>query len=190
MKFVFLSVIALLASVSYGAHAQENTKYLKHAQRNMAMATIINNNETELGAIQLTQAPKGVLIHVDLEGLPPGKHGFHIHENGTCADHEDFKEAGGHMGKELAKHGLLHPEGYEYGDLPNLIVSENGDVEVELFAAGLSIGDGNATNDESVILDSDGAAFMIHENADDHITQPIGGAGARIACGVIGKNND
>ncbi|HBX92207.1 MAG TPA: superoxide dismutase, partial [Hyphomonas sp.] len=35
------------------------------------------------------------------------------------------------------------------------------------------------------LLDEDGSALIIHEAEDDHMTQPIGGAGARVACGVI-----
>ena len=72
--------------------------------------------------------------------------------------------------------------------MPNLIVPESGNVEVELYVDDLEIN--GEEGDEDTILDSDGAAFMIHTDADDHITQPIGGAGARIACGVIEANSE
>ena len=151
-----------------------------------ATATIIDNNAKELGSIEIKQAPEGILLHVDLEGLPAGKHGFHIHEVGTCEDHSDFQMSKGHIGKnDDVQHGLMNPEGYEEGDLPNLIVSEDGTVEVELYVDDLKIADADDMDDDEVLLDSDGAAFMIHANEDDHMTQPIGGAGDRIACGVI-----
>ena len=35
------------------------------------------------------------------------------------------------------------------------------------------------------LLDADGSALVIHANADDHSSQPIGGAGDRVACAVI-----
>jgi Cu-Zn family superoxide dismutase len=178
MKFLTLTAIAAfsIGLISSPTSAQQ-----------MASAQVINNDQERVGEITLTQGPKGVLIYADLQNLPAGKHGFHIHEVGTCEDHESFTDSKGHIGKgEDVMHGLLNPEGYEEGDLPNLIVAENGEVEVELYATDLKItaDDGNIAGDE-VILDADGAAFMIHENADDHMTQPIGGAGARIACGVI-----
>lgn len=175
MKFLLLSAAAL-SLFATSAMAQDT-----------ATATVINNAETNIGSINIKQAPDGVLLHVNLEGLPAGKHGFHIHDVGTCADHTDFKMAGGHIGKGENEHGLINPNGYEAGDLPNLIVPENGKVEVEFFVDDLEISDKDDMDDSDVILDEDGAAFMIHENADDHMTQPIGGAGARIACGVIQK---
>ena len=179
MKLATLTAIGLLASVSFGMNVNAQTA------NEMATATVIDNNEVELGTIDIKQAPEGVLLHVDLEGLPAGKHGFHIHQTGTCADNEDFKDSGGHIGKGDNQHGLMNPEGYEEGDLPNLIVAENGEVEVELYVDDLQITGEN--DDADTLMDADGSAFMIHENADDHMTQPIGGAGARIACGVIGN---
>lgn len=180
MKKLFLTTILAGTLGVSAVSAQE-------APKNDARATLINNQEQSIGIVDIMQAPEGVLLHIDLENLPAGKHGFHIHQVGDCSDEAAFKEAGGHIGKGDSKHGLLNPEGYEEGDLPNLIVPENGKVELELFVDDLEVTaqDDDDKDDADVLLDSDGAAFMIHENADDHMTQPIGGAGARIACGVI-----
>lgn len=177
MKKLLLAGVAIIGmtSLSITANAQQS-----------AVATVIDNNAAELGEIKIKQAPNGILLHVNLEGLPAGKHGFHIHETGTCEDHDKFTMAHGHIGKgDDVKHGLMNPDGYEEGDLPNLIVSKDGTVEVELYVNDLKIADADDMNDDSVLLDDDGAAFMIHANPDDHMTQPIGGAGDRIACGVI-----
>mgnify|MGYP000737072402 CR=1 FL=1 len=150
---------------------------------------IINNAGEEIGVVNLKQGPEGVLLNVDIKDLPPGPHGFHIHSVGTCEDHDAFKMAKGHIKEDDEEHGLLNPNGPEIGDLPNLIVPENGEVKVEFYVDDLEISASEAddADDEDVLLDADGSAFMIHADADDHMTQPIGGAGARIACGVIEK---
>ena len=176
MKFLNLIALAGLSVAVFSTHAMA---------QDTAMANIINNDAQNVGTIEIKQAPDGLLLHVNLDNMPVGKHGFHIHDNGTCEDNADFKMAGGHIGKGDNKHGLMNPDGYEEGDLPNLIVPENGKVEVEFYVDDLKIADADDKNDDEVLLDDNGAAFMIHENADDHMTQPIGGSGARIACGVI-----
>ena len=77
-------------------------------------------------------------------------------------------------------HGFLHPEGPHAGNLPNLVVGSNGTANVELYTNLVTLSEGNAA-----LLDQDGTTLIIHENEDDHLTQPIGGAGGRVACGVI-----
>ena len=105
-----------------------------------------------------------------------GWHGIHLHGTGTCEDVGVFKASGGHHGKVEGAHGLLNPKGPEAGDLPNIWVAEDGSAGYEAFT--------RLTALES-LLDEDGSALIIHESEDDHMTQPIGGAGARVACGVI-----
>ena len=146
-----------------------------------ATATIINNDGSEIGEAKFTQGTEGVLINISITDLPPGPHGMHFHEKGTCSDHDHFKKAGGHIQHEKAS-GFLHPEGPHAGNLPNLIVHEDGTATVELYSSFVSI-----EGEKFPLLDEDGSTLMIHINPDDHITQPIGGAGARIACGVIKK---
>lgn len=144
---------------------------------------VINNEGAEIGTIGLRQGSAGVLLNVDISGLPPGgKHGFHLHQTGECGDHDAFMASGGHIATEGAVHGLLNPAGPEAGDLPNLIVDDNGNVRTELYAWGLTINYGGSG---FALADDDGSAFVIHEGPDDHMTQPIGGAGSRIACGVV-----
>lgn len=149
-----------------------------------ARATLIGLDGSEIGFGSLTQGPHGVLIHVRVSGLTPGKRGLHLHSHGVC-DHEDgFKSAKGHVGLKEGGHGLMNPDGPEAGDLPNIFVGADGIGEAEMFTTLVSVGTG-ADDD---LLDADGSAFVIHENADDHISQPIGGSGARVACGVISKD--
>ena len=149
-----------------------------------AKATMINKEGKEIGFARLTQAPTGVLIHIKVSGLQPGKHGLHLHSLGVCEPGKGFKTAKGHVGKVEGAHGLMNPKGPEPGDLPNLFVGANGVGETEVFTTMVSIKHG-----DNPLLDGDGSTFIIHETADDHMTQPIGGAGGRVACGIIEPAN-
>ncbi|RAN32925.1 superoxide dismutase family protein [Hyphomonas pacifica] len=143
-----------------------------------ATASIIGAGGTEIGTANFLDGPNGELIRVELsEGaLEPGWHGIHLHAVGTCEDVGAFKESGGHQGKHDGGHGLLNPKGPEAGDLPNIWVAADGSAGYETFTRLTGL---------DALLDDDGAAIIIHESEDDHMTQPIGGAGARVACGVI-----
>ena len=179
MRKLLTTSLLCTALVSFSAQAETP----------MASANVINNAGNSIGKIDIQQGPEGILMHVNLKGLPAGKHGFHIHNVGDCSDHDHFKSAAGHVKEDDQIHGLLNPNGPELGDLPNLIVPENGNVELELYADELEIVSHDGEAEEETLLDADGSAFMIHADPDDHVTQPIGGAGARIACGVIEKIN-
>ena len=74
------------------------------------------------------------------------------------------------------QHGLLNPDGPDNGDLPNIYAAADGTVQAELFTTRAG---------PDLLMDDDGSAIVVHENRDDHITQPIGGAGGRVACGVL-----
>jgi superoxide dismutase, Cu-Zn family len=147
-----------------------------------AVATLINNAGEEIGKVELFSGPAGTLLRLDVRELPPGPKAIHLHARGTCDDHDHgFADSGGHINPDGNKHGLLNPDGPGAGDLPNFRVDEFGYAWAEFFT-GLASLDGSVG---ARILDEDGAAIVIHENPDDHMSQPIGGAGARIACGVI-----
>lgn len=138
----------------------------------------------KIGDLMLKQATKGVLLRVTVSGLKPGIHGMHFHEKGVCNHTHKFLDAKGHISPENKPHGFLHPEGPHAGNLPNLIVSLAGTAEVELYTELVSI---YGSNNKPALLDQDGSTLIIHANEDDHITQPIGGSGDRIACSVIKK---
>ncbi len=149
-----------------------------HAAHHSVGAEIIGTDGNAIGKATVQQGPAGVLIYVELEGLAPGPHAIHIHSVGACEP--DFKASKGHVNVAGKKHGLLNPEGPDNGDLPNLFVAVDGTAKVEMFTTRVSVEGGDAA-----LLDSDGSAFVVHESRDDHSTQPIGGAGGRVGCGVI-----
>lgn len=142
-------------------------------------APIINNAGKQIGTVAVEAASGGVLVTVQVSELKPGYHGMHFHEKGDCSDHAVFQASGPHVGHEKP-HGFLHPEGPHAGNLPNLIVADNGSTTVELYSTLVNLG-----KEPDNLIDADGSALIIHENRDDHKTQPIGGSGARVACAVI-----
>ncbi|WP_425408584.1 superoxide dismutase family protein [Hyphococcus sp.] len=142
------------------------------------------------GEVVFKEASKGgVMLRVEVNGLAQGWHGIHLHQVGDCSDGaEGFKASGGHVNPDGFQHGLLNPQGHERADLPNLYAGAGGHARAEIFAPGLSLSvgaEGPVENGLYNLLDNDGFAVVVHENADDHMTQPIGGAGARVACAAV-----
>lgn len=144
------------------------------------IANIIDNKGQIAGEVKLTQGTEGVLINIKAKGLTPGYHGMHFHSVADCSDHMSFKTAMGHVDPHQKPHGFLNPEGPHEGNLPNLVVAADGTVEVELYSQMVSLKSGEAN-----LLDADGSALIVHINRDDHLTQPIGGSGDRVACAEI-----
>ena len=139
-------------------------------------------NGAARGTVTVTPGPKGVLVRIEAKGLPAGWHGVHFHEKGDCSDPK-FTTAGAHVhAMTPAVHGLLNPAASDAGDLPNIFVGADGSATVELYSTLVTAG-GDASH--PALLDADGAALVIHANADDYTSQPIGGAGDRIACAVL-----
>ena len=144
-----------------------------------AGADLLNVEGSVIGKATFEQTPTGVLMFIDVAGLPPGGHGIHLHSVGTCTP--DFNAAKGHINPEGIKHGLRNPEGPDNGNLPNLYVAADGSAKAEFFTTLVSVAEG----DMPALLDEDGSTVIIHERLDDHMSQPIGGAGGRISCGII-----
>lgn len=131
------------------------------------------------GRIAIVETVSGILLRIKLAGLPPGVHGFHIHDTGKCEG--DFKSAGPIYNPLETQHGFLNSEGSMAGDLPNLIVPASGEIEIEVLSPFVSL----SKDSEQSLFDADGASIVIFAGADDYTTQPEGKSGARIACGVI-----
>ena len=161
------SVAALVALLAAASASPAATAALKDA------------SGKQVGSATFTSAKTGVLVKVSVSGLPPGKHGIHLHAAGKC-EPPDFKSAAGHFNPGGKQHGLHNPQGAHAGDLPNLVVGKDGKAKASFTAKGATLADG-----EGSLLGPDGAAIVIHADADDEKTDPAGNSGARIACGII-----
>jgi Cu-Zn family superoxide dismutase len=143
-----------------------------------AQAVLKGKDGKEVGKVELTDTPSGVLMRLTLDGVPPGDHAFHVHAVGKC-EPPDFKSAGPHFNPDDTKHGLMNAEGPHAGDMPNLHVPDSGKLTVEVLNEMVTL------DAEPALLDEDGSAIVVHAVADDYQTDPAGNAGDRIACGVI-----
>lgn len=117
-----------------------------------------------------------VEVQIDLTGIEPGIHGFHVHENGDCSA-ADASSAGGHFNPTNAPHGGPRDSSRHVGDFGNLTAGPNGEIHEQLTLRGVRVRAGTT----SIV----GRALVLHAKRDDLTTQPSGDAGARIACGVI-----
>lgn len=150
-----------------------------HAVPPTAEAELVNAEGTVIGKASFTQRPDGVLIALKASNLPPGVHGFHIHDQAECHG-PAFTSAGGHFNPEGKAHGFNNPNGPHAGDLPNLMVPESGKVDVTTLATRVTLKDGPHS-----LFKPGGTSLMIHAGPDDYMTDPAGNSGARIACGKI-----
>jgi superoxide dismutase, Cu-Zn family len=166
-----LKVVALIAvslTLTRGsAVAQETTK---------AIAVLHPASGSKVtGTVTFTKTNDTVLVVADITGLTPGKHAFHIHEFGDCSA-PDAASAGSHFNPTKQPHGAPDSPEHHAGDFGNLEADSSGKAHLELKSTMLKF------SGESSIL---GHAVIVHEKVDDW-SQPVGNAGGRQACGVIG----
>jgi Cu-Zn family superoxide dismutase len=174
MKMKAFSAAALWCSAMVvGAAALET-----HVTMNVLTDTGVG---ATAGTVTISETPHGVVFTPALTGLPPGLHGFHVHEVGNCnAGQKDGKAvaglaAGGHYDPAGSKHhGLPWGDGH-LGDLPPLYVDVSGNANNPVLAPRLKL------------ADLKGRALMVHVGGDNHSDHPaaLGGGGARLVCGVI-----
>ena len=142
-----------------------------------AVATLAPaSDQTAAGTVVLTQLADGAVeVKVDLTGVPPGVHGFHIHEKGDCANNGGA--AGMHFNPATTDHGAPNMPPHHAGDFGNVTANEAGEVHTTFTTRSVTLDSGA----NSAV----GRAFILHAAPDDLKTQPTGNAGARIACGVV-----
>lgn len=145
---------------------------------------LMNTAKQTIGSVTVSGNKKGgVRLNVEAKSISEGAHGMHFHEKADCSS-PDFKSAGGHINPMKMQHGLKNPDGPDNADMENAVADKNGNVQLERINPRVSMTGGGGL---PALLDEDGSALVIHVNPDDQITQPIGGAGARIACAEIRK---
>jgi superoxide dismutase, Cu-Zn family len=153
-----------------------------------AIAGLQDAAGTSLGTVTFTDTPEGLTITVAAMGLPPGKHGFHVHSEGSCepSTNDEGMEvmhgsAGGHFdpaGTENHAGPDVDSQTGHAGDLPNLEVAEDGTATVTFTTTKMTVAEGETSLANRTI--------MVHANEDNYTNEPVnGGSGDRIACGVI-----
>lgn len=172
--------LALTTAVTIGCTMTPSSTSVKNTASAQMYLVTIRGSGVQIGEIHFSDSPRGLKIETDLKKLPAGPHGFHIHENASCAPAEKDGEfvaalaAGGHYNPLHAQnHGS--PLTGHLGDLPLLLVETNGTAKKTLIAPRLKV------------ADIQGQAVVIHAGGDNYSDSPnaLGGGGARIACGVI-----
>lgn len=138
-----------------------------------------NEKGEEVGTAKLTALANGVRINLEVKNLPPGEKAFHFHEKASCVGPK-FESAGSHFAPDKKKHGFDVGGGFHAGDMPNIMVSEQGTAKLEIVNTHVRLGKG-----KNSLLKPGGTALVIHAKADDYKSQPAGDAGDRIACGEI-----
>jgi superoxide dismutase, Cu-Zn family len=134
-----------------------------------------------VGTVSIRPGKDGVVLVPKLKDLPPGEHGFHLHEKATCGPGmKDGKmsaaeAAGGHFDPAGSKAHKGPEGGGHKGDLPKLVVAQNGAATQRMEVKGMALDDFH------------GKALMIHAGGDNYsdAPKPLGGGGERIACGVV-----
>lgn len=174
MKNIILALMVFL--IAGTAFAQHDMQQMAKGPTKAVAIVFSAKDKTVKGIITFVQTEKGVKVVAHLEGLAPGKHGFHVHEFGDCSA-PDFMSAGGHFNPTHASHGGPTHEMRHSGDLGNLVADDKGVATLEWLDPMMKL-----TGPDSII----GRAVIVHTNEDDLKSQPTGNAGGREGCGVIG----
>lgn len=170
-----LIALACALTAAAGAHAADQL------QAPMTLVSLEGTGKM-IGHVTITESRSGLVFTPSLTNLPPGPHGFHVHEAGSCGTNEkDGKQvaagaAGGHFDPTAARHHAGPSGDGHLGDLPTLVVADNGGASMAVAAPRLM-----------KLAEVKGKALMIHAGGDNFADQPkpLGGGGERIACGVI-----
>jgi Cu-Zn family superoxide dismutase len=172
-----------LASPAYAQTAKKKEDMPKMPEASVKVHKIDDKGMgEEIGKVYFKDGPKGLIVSPRLKNLPPGPHGFHVHENRNCGPKAgpDGKmvpglAAGGHYDRDkTGKHEGPDGKGH-IGDLPVLTVAADGTAKGSMTASRLKV------------ADLKGRSLVIHAGGDNYSDQPapLGGGGARIACGLF-----
>lgn len=172
MKKILIAAVALACATAAQAASEEVTLHEVTAQGIGAA----------IGKVTISETPYGLQFAPALTGLKPGIHGFHVHAKGSCEPATIEGKAvaagaaGGHFDPQNSgKHLGPYADGH-LGDLPAIFVTDDGKADYPVVAPRIKM-----------LSEIKGKALMVHVGGDNHADhpQPLGGGGARFACGVI-----
>jgi len=175
-----IKTVTIFASLFIAGCSSVQISSSNHQKPTIIHAVSSKGVGNEIGTVSFKDSAAGLVITTNLSNLPAGPHGFHIHEKGSCDTAEKdgvnvaALAAGGHYNPLNAlNHG--NPISGHLGDLPVLLVENNGAANVKLIAPRLKY------------ANVSGLAIMIHAGGDNYSDdpKPLGGGGDRIACGII-----
>lgn len=188
MRHIAFAIAAVLSASAFADHhGHEHHDHAKHQHSAKQLSVTVNAVSAEgvgqtLGTVVITETAYGLVFTPALKGLSAGVHGFHIHQNPSCdAKEKDGKKtaalaAGGHYDpNKSGKHGTPWGDGH-LGDLPALFVDADGNANQPVLAPRIK-----------TLAEIQGRSLMVHAGGDNHADDPapLGGGGARAACGVI-----
>lgn len=170
LSFIFTGTLILFGCKSKSnSSGDSNTVKLTFEPKSGSNAT---------GTATFTESDGKVTFTAKISGLAPGVHAIHIHEKADCSA-ADASSAGGHWNPTFKKHGRWGDGECHKGDIGNFPVDASGNGTITMSTDEWCIGCGDQTKD---II---GKGLIVHEKADDFVTQPTGNAGGRMACSAI-----
>lgn len=185
--WAILAVTALIAiacgggaNVGRSSATANPDSYVESPTAQAANAALTDKDGKVVGLASFREMQLGVRVEIKVTGLPPGKHGTHIHAVGKC-DGPDFASSGGHFNINDKQHGVPGAVNAHAGELPNLEVGADGKGTLLFYSPHLSL---NKSASNGLTFGA-GTAVIVHAQEDDQKTQPAGNSGARIACGVV-----
>jgi Cu-Zn family superoxide dismutase len=167
-RCIFASVILL---PGYALAQQDAQTAQQSAPSAVVKIEPLGSNRVN-GTMTLEQVGQSVAIKGTVNGLTPGKHGFHIHEGRSC------RSRGGHFSAGNVPHGAPDnpADKHHLGDLGNVVPGQDGTAQYAYVAKDISLTGPNAIG---------GRVLVVHQGEDDYVSQPGGGSGEQIGCGVI-----
>jgi superoxide dismutase, Cu-Zn family len=182
-----LGLLALVLAAVVAAISISGQAAARGDHKDKAEVHLRNAAGQEIGKVKFKQERNGVSVDVEVHGLAPGFHGFHVHTIGSCVG-PDFVSAGGHF--NMAGHN--HP--VHSGDMVSLLVNPDGNGELSFTTGSFKVAD---------LFDADGSAVIVHAGPDNFANIPVryapngpdtttlatGDSGARTTCGIVQRDN-
>ncbi len=175
-KLLPMLMVPLIASCSTLQTADSN------AVSEVITADLARADGSWAGVVTISKRSDGVFLSLAADAPMAGTFGMHLHSVGKCQG-PDFTSAGGHWNPSMKQHGRDNPLGAHGGDLPNVVAGPDKKLTLEYKLPDIDLEGAGG------LIDADGAALVIHEKADDYLTDPSGNSGKRIICGIFKSGN-